>query len=185
MLKKLFAIALAIIVVFPLFYTASMSLFSPRDFNTSPALFFPTSPLWQNYEKAVNHSSFLRYTFNSVFTATLAAVIRTVIVTLSSYAFSFLSFKGKKVILFFLLLCSYQVDFLLHFTDFLRQRIRSFCLLPQFTLLLFQFFLFYKHQTSLLSPTFLVKLLILLNSFTQRRENSVHVGCLAFLIYQQ
>ena len=49
MLKKLFAIVLAIIVIFPLFYTASMSLFSPRDFNTSPALFFSTSPLWQNY----------------------------------------------------------------------------------------------------------------------------------------
>ena len=107
MLKKLFAIALAIIVVFPLFYTASMSLFSPRDFNTSPALFCPSSPIWQNYEKAVTHSSFLRYTFNSVFTATLAAIIRTAIVTLSSYAFSFLSFKGKKAILFFLLLSAF------------------------------------------------------------------------------
>lgn len=107
MLKKIFAILLALVIVFPLFYNISLSLFSPRDFNASPALFFPSSPAFENFSRAVSHRYFLRYTINSLVTATLAAVIRTLIVTLSAYAFSFLHFRGKKIILFFLLLSAF------------------------------------------------------------------------------
>lgn len=107
MLKKIIAILLALIVIFPLCYNISLSLFAPRDFNASPARFLPSSPQWENFAKAVTHRFFLRYTVNSLVTAIAASCIRTIIVTLASYAFSFLEFKGKKAILFFLLLSAF------------------------------------------------------------------------------
>lgn len=107
MLKKALALALALIIIFPLLYAVSLSLFAPRDFNASPARFFPEKPMFENYVKAIGHSYFLRYTMNSLITALLASLIRTLIVLLSSYAFSFLHFRWKKAILFFLLLSAF------------------------------------------------------------------------------
>ena len=107
MLKKTLAILLALIIIFPLLYSLSLSLFATRDFNISPARLLPTSPVWENYIKAIGHSYFIRYTLNSLITALLAAIIRTLIVLLSSYAFSFLHFRGKDAILFFLLLSAF------------------------------------------------------------------------------
>ena len=107
MLKKAIAILLALIIIFPLLYAVSLSLFSPRDFNASPARFIPTEPIFENYAKAIGHNYFIRYTANSLITAFLASIIRTLIVLFSSYAFSFLHFRGKKVILFILLLSAF------------------------------------------------------------------------------
>ncbi len=107
MLKKTFAAILAIIVIFPLIYVISLSLFSPRDFNSTPARFFPSSPELGNYVRALSNARFIRYSINSIITALLSAVIRTAIVILSSYAFSFLNFRGRKTLLFFLLLSAF------------------------------------------------------------------------------
>ena len=107
MLKKAIAILLALIIIFPLLYAVSLSLFSPRDFNASPARLIPTEPIFENYAKAIGHNYFIRYTANSLITAFLASIIRTLIVLFSSYAFSFLHFRGKKVILFILLLSAF------------------------------------------------------------------------------
>lgn len=107
MLKKALAIALALIVLFPLLYTLSLSLFTARDFNVLPARFFTSEPHFANFLDAVSRRYFITYSLNSIITSFLASFIRTVVIILSSYAFSFLRFKGKKAILFVLLLSAF------------------------------------------------------------------------------
>lgn len=107
MLKKTVGILLAIIILFPLCYNISLSFFSARDFNITPARFFPTDLNYENYLEALSNSRFARYSINSIITALLASSVRTVLSLLSAYAFTFLNFRGKKFFLFFLLLSAF------------------------------------------------------------------------------
>ncbi|MCF0261409.1 MAG: carbohydrate ABC transporter permease [Sphaerochaetaceae bacterium] len=96
-LRIVLLIVLCSIIVFPILYLLSSSLFSQQDFNTIKVL--PTKPIWNNYIKALNHRYFGYYIVNSIGTSLLTALVRTVIIIFASFAFTHLQFKGKKVIL--------------------------------------------------------------------------------------
>jgi ABC-type glycerol-3-phosphate transport system permease component len=96
-LRKVLLVILAAMVVFPLVYMLSSSLFRPTDFNRLHL--FPDTPNFANYAKALSHRYFGHYMVNSVGTALFAAVVRSVVVILAAFAFTHLRFKGKNFFL--------------------------------------------------------------------------------------
>ena len=90
---------LALLIAFPLFYLCSLSLFSPKDFLENKALFFPSKPNWDNFIKALGYRYLPVQLMNSIATATLAAIIRTAVITLAAFSFTHLKFKGRKAFL--------------------------------------------------------------------------------------
>ncbi len=103
-LRIILLIILSLIIAFPLFYLISLSLSSPRDFLTEKALFFPSSPNWSNFSKALSYRYLPQQLLNSIITSTLSALIKTVVITLAAFAFTHLQFKGKKLLL--VILCA-------------------------------------------------------------------------------
>ncbi len=95
-------VILSLIILFPVFYIFSSSLFSVRDFNELRVL--PSHPVWSNYKKALSTRNFSLYLMNSVVTSILQASIRTVTAILAAFTFTHLSFKGKRVIFSILVL---------------------------------------------------------------------------------
>ena len=93
---------LSIIVLFPIFYIFSSSLFSQKDFNNLRLL--PSVPIWSNYQKALGERNFTRYIMNSIVTSLLQAFIRVITAVFASFAFTHLKFKGKGVIFSILVL---------------------------------------------------------------------------------
>lgn len=96
-LRIVLLIAFSIVVAFPVLYMISSSLFSQRDFNK--LRIFPTTPMWSNYVKALNHRYFSYYLINSIGTSVLSAIIRTLVIIFASFALTHLQFRGKKLIL--------------------------------------------------------------------------------------
>ncbi len=96
-------IILSAIILFPLFYALSASFFTPQDFTASEARLLPSSVSARNYMLSLSHRYFLRYLVNSILTAMLTAILRCIIVTMAAFAFTHLSFKGKRVLLIALL----------------------------------------------------------------------------------
>ena len=107
MSKKIVAIILAIIILFPLCYALSLSFFPRSDFFETPTPFFPSEINLSGYEKAISMPQFLRYTANSLITATLGSAIRALVAFLASFAFVYLNFRGKNALLFFLTLSAF------------------------------------------------------------------------------
>ena len=95
-LRKILLLLLATIIIFPLFYMFTSSLFSARDFNKIH--FFPENPVWANYLNVLSHKYFGTYIFNSVGTSILAAIIRTTVTIFAAFAFTHLHFRGRNII---------------------------------------------------------------------------------------
>lgn len=106
MLKALRILLLGIIgmiILFPMAYTISLSFFQNVDFTDSYAHFFPSAFTFENYVTASANRYFPRYALNSIITSLMAAFFRLIVTTMAAFAFTHLSFKGKKVILIMLL----------------------------------------------------------------------------------
>lgn len=89
-------IILSFLVIFPIFYLFSSSLFSTRDFSNLRII--PEKANWSNYVKALSQKRFPIYIINSTLTSLSEAFIRTIIVLFASFAFTHLNFKGKRVV---------------------------------------------------------------------------------------
>ncbi len=87
---------LAVVVLFPIFYIFSSSLFSQKDFNELRLL--PSSPVWSNWAKAIEGKNFLRYVTNSVATSLLNAFIRIIVTLFAAFAITHLKFRGKTIV---------------------------------------------------------------------------------------
>ena len=97
-LVPILATLLSLIVVFPILYAISASLFSFSDFATVPARLFPTHPTFTNYIRAFAESRLARFLANSLITATMGTIIRMTISIVSAYVFAFYTFKGKNIL---------------------------------------------------------------------------------------
>ena len=97
-LRILVLAILAFLIAFPLFYLFSLSLFSPRDFLSDKAQFFPKKANWSNFVLALSYRYLPVQLFNSISTSTLLSTIRFLVITLASFSFTHFSFKGKKAI---------------------------------------------------------------------------------------
>ncbi len=101
-IRLVLLIALSIIILFPIFYIFSSSLFSQKDFNELRV--FPQVPIWENYHKALSERHFTVYLINSIVTSLLEASMRAISAILAAFTFTHLHFKGKGLIFSILVL---------------------------------------------------------------------------------
>ncbi len=98
-LRYVFLIFWALIVLFPFYFMILTSFKSYSSYNGEyvPRLIV-TSPTLQNYVDAFTQVSLLRYLLNTLVFTVLTTAIMLMIVILSAFAFSRLSFKGKNLL---------------------------------------------------------------------------------------
>lgn len=99
---SLVAIALGLVIIFPLIYCFLSSFKTPSEF-LDPKL-LPSSFLnLDNYKAALERGNLLRYILNSFVIAFLGSAIRLIFSVLAAYVFAFYDFKGKNVVFFMIL----------------------------------------------------------------------------------
>ena len=99
---SLVAIALGLVIIFPLIYCFLSSFKTPSEF-LNPKL-LPSSFLnFDNYKAALERGNLLRYILNSFVIAFLGSAIRLIFSILAAYVFAFYDFKGKNVVFFMIL----------------------------------------------------------------------------------
>ena len=99
---SLVAIALGLVIIFPLIYCFLSSFKTPSEF-LDPKL-LPSSFLnLDNYKAALERGNLLRYILNSFVIALLGSAIRLIFSILAAYVFAFYDFKGKNVVFFMIL----------------------------------------------------------------------------------
>ena len=99
---SLVAIALGLVIIFPLIYCFLSSFKTPSEF-LDPKL-LPSSFLnLDNYKAALERGNLLRYILNSFVIAFLGSTIRLIFSILAAYVFAFYDFKGKNVVFFIIL----------------------------------------------------------------------------------
>ena len=99
---SLVAIALGLIIIFPLIYCFLSSFKTPSEF-LDPKL-LPSSFLnLDNYKAALERGNLLRYILNSFVIAFLGSTIRLIFSILAAYVFAFYDFRGKNVVFFMIL----------------------------------------------------------------------------------
>ena len=99
---SLVAIALGLVIIFPLIYCFLSSFKTPSEF-LDPKL-LPSSFLHlDNYKAALERGNLLRYILNSFVIAFLGSTIRLIFSILAAYVFAFYDFKGKNVVFFMIL----------------------------------------------------------------------------------
>ncbi len=101
-IRLVLLVALSLVVIFPIFYIFSSSLFSRDDFNNTRL--FPSRLIWSNYQKALGARHILLYMMNSISTSVFTALIRVIITILAAFTFTHLKFKGKNVVFSLLVL---------------------------------------------------------------------------------
>ncbi|MGD8626445.1 MAG: carbohydrate ABC transporter permease [Anaerolineae bacterium] len=84
----------AIIAIVPFLWMMSGSLMNLTEATGRAVL--PSTPQWQNYEKAWNEANFRDYFFNSVVIAALTIGGQVVFCTMAAYAFARMEFPAKK-----------------------------------------------------------------------------------------
>lgn len=99
---SLVAIALGLVIIFPLIYCFLSSFKTPSEF-LDPKL-LPSSFLnLDNYKAALERGNLLRYILNSFVIAFLGSTIRLIFSILAAYVFAFYDFRGKNVVFFMIL----------------------------------------------------------------------------------
>jgi multiple sugar transport system permease protein/raffinose/stachyose/melibiose transport system permease protein len=101
----IFALLLAIFVLFPFVVMVSMSLKTPDEQFTSPPYLIPHRPALSNYLHVFGRGSmFAQYFLNSLLIASVSTLIVLGVSVFSSYGYARMDFPGKNVFLVLLLL---------------------------------------------------------------------------------
>lgn len=95
-------IGFAFVTIFPFLWMLSTSFKSQQAIFALPPELVPDllfkEGMWDNYSEVLTRHNFLRYTFNSFFVATSAAIGQIITSSLAGFAFARMEFKGKKII---------------------------------------------------------------------------------------
>ncbi|HXY46233.1 MAG TPA: carbohydrate ABC transporter permease [Acidimicrobiales bacterium] len=97
-LRYALLIAVALVVLFPIYMTIVTSLLSAPQIARRPPLLYPASPQWSNYSTAFNNGQLGVYLRNSAIQSisiTAAVVITSV---LAAYGFTFVRFPFKRIL---------------------------------------------------------------------------------------
>ena len=98
------ALALAAVVLFPVFYGLCGAFKSPAEFAAWPPAVLPRSfGYTENFRRVFEQAPMMRYFANSLAVAMLSTSVRLLLAVLAAYAFVFYHFPGHKL-LFFLML---------------------------------------------------------------------------------
>ncbi len=90
-------ILLAIVFVFPFFWTISSSLKAPDEILNFPPLLFPTVPRWHNYAQVFQRAPFARWTLNTIFVVTMATLGAVLSSSLVAYSFARFRYRGRDL----------------------------------------------------------------------------------------
>ncbi len=103
-------VAMAVVVLFPIYITVVNSLLAPDTIAARPPTLFPTHPDWSAYSKAFHDGHLGIYLRNSFFVSILITAAQVATSVLAAYAFAFLRFPFKRT-LFVLFLATLMVPF--------------------------------------------------------------------------
>ncbi len=90
--------ALAVVMVFPLFWMLSTSLKTLAEIAHFPPVWFPWPPAWRNYPDAFTFVPFLRYARNTVFISAMYVIGNLLSASLVAYGFARLRFPGRNAL---------------------------------------------------------------------------------------
>ncbi len=96
------------LILIPLLYTLAISVMPPNEIYQNHLI--PSTINFSNYINAFTNPNYAfgRYIFNSFFVSTCVMLGQMIICSMAAFAFSFLEFKGKKII-FLLILATMMV----------------------------------------------------------------------------
>ena len=89
---------LAFLMMFPILYAMSVSFMEQRDVLSSPPHFLPPSVTLENYVTAFTRTTLGRYMINSAVVALVCSFSRVVLAAMTSFAFAFMEFRGKRIL---------------------------------------------------------------------------------------
>lgn len=90
--------AMAVIFLFPFFWTISSSLKSPFELYLFPPVWIPSELNWWNYTRVLEKVPFLGWIFNSVWVVVLATSGIVLTSSLAAYAFARFTFRGRDLV---------------------------------------------------------------------------------------
>lgn len=101
-LFQIAAIAVGLVLIFPILYAVSISFMRSPEILTRDIKLLPDAIQWDNYRKALQITTLGRYMINSLILAGVSSLVRVLLASLSAFAFSFFEFRGKN---FLFMLC--------------------------------------------------------------------------------
>jgi multiple sugar transport system permease protein len=104
----LIALAIAVVMVFPLLWMVSSSVKSQAELFRLPPQLLPDEWNFANYTEAWRAAKFSRYAVNSLFVSVTGTLLTLIVCAMAAYAFSKLHFRGRDAI-FWLVLASQMI----------------------------------------------------------------------------
>jgi sn-glycerol 3-phosphate transport system permease protein len=91
-------IAIGFLIISPIIYAVLISLMTPDQVFTYPPKLIPKVLHWQNYKDALRTAPIGRFIINSLIMSSAITMGQIITGGLAAYAFSFMEFKGKKLL---------------------------------------------------------------------------------------
>lgn len=101
-IHEILALALGLLLMFPIIYCIFISFMNPSQILTVPPSFFPREWTLESYELVMRTVPIGTYMVNSMIMALSSSILRVIFGSMAAYAFSFFHFKGRD---FLFLIC--------------------------------------------------------------------------------
>lgn len=95
---QMFAIAVGLLVLFPIIYCFFVSFMKPNQIQSIPPTFFPKEWTLDNYFNVLETMPIGRFMLNSLILAGGSSIIRLITASFAAFAFSFYEFKGRNLL---------------------------------------------------------------------------------------
>lgn len=89
---------LAVIFMFPFFWTVSSSLKEPFELMTFPPTWLPEVPQWGNYVRVVEKVPFVQWSLNTLFVVVISTLGSVFTASIVAYSFARFEYPGREVL---------------------------------------------------------------------------------------
>lgn len=94
----IFLSAGAVMMVLPFYWMIITAFKTPEQVTQMPPVWWPPSPMLDNFRYVLESGEFARYIFNSMFVTVVSVSLTVVVTILTAFAFSRLKFPGRDLI---------------------------------------------------------------------------------------
>lgn len=101
-------LCIGLFMFYPMVWMILSSLKTTDEVLGSSMTFLPSDPQWSNFPRALEAAPFLRFLWNSFFTASVIVLVQLFLSSLLAYALSHMEFKGRHA-LFMIVLSTYML----------------------------------------------------------------------------
>ena len=98
LLFQIAAVAVGLLVLFPVIYCCLVSFMKPDQIQSVPPSFWPKEWTIENYLTVMETTPIWRFMLNSLILAGVSSIIRVITSSLAAFAFSFYTFKGRDAL---------------------------------------------------------------------------------------